>query len=213
MNEMDPVDVASACESIGRNCEFGYYQRELGLEPTSLLRWTGVDMGDLIRGLDADFDGLLETATGLAVPPEKPPEEQGWWLICNRYQITFHSGLWLREATAAEATERLRERTRWLARKLMDDIRSCEKILVYSSAELHSAEDTQPLIDAVRRLSLCPMLIAIEVGGSDGSVRDFCPGVWIAEMPHLTGLYTAAALDVPKWGRVMENLARRFVVA
>jgi hypothetical protein len=54
-------DIAARCESIGRNCEFGLVQRNLNLEPVSLLRWAGSETpAGLIDGLHHDFAGLAE---------------------------------------------------------------------------------------------------------------------------------------------------------
>ena len=52
------VSVAARCESIGRHCEFGFVQRKLGLEPTSLLRWAKTTRDHITAGLQFAFDGL-----------------------------------------------------------------------------------------------------------------------------------------------------------
>ena len=203
---MTPTQLAAKCESIGRNCEFGYYQRELGLEPVSLLRWAGAPTEGLIAALDSGFDGLMETATGTDSDGE-------WWLTCDRYRITFHSGERVSEVSAEDATNRVRKRLRWLAAKLMDDIRASEKVMVYSSADFRNAWDAEPLIAAVRRISVCPLLIAVEFDGAGRDVYQGWPGVWIAEVPRLTPMGGANMLDVGTWERVMAEFGRCFEVA
>lgn len=50
----------SQFESIGNNCEFGFVQRALGYEESSLLRWAFVDDIEALRsGLQSRFEGLF----------------------------------------------------------------------------------------------------------------------------------------------------------
>src|SRR5215471_8231464 len=90
----DIGDIAARCESLGRNCEFGLVQRNLGLEPISLLRWAGAkDRGvdGLVDGLRDGFAGLAEAMDGAVIPPDGPPDHRHWWLTCCRYGLEFHT--------------------------------------------------------------------------------------------------------------------------
>ena len=47
-------------ESLGDNCELGLVQRRAGVEPLGLLRFAGVPLRNLVRGLNARFANIAE---------------------------------------------------------------------------------------------------------------------------------------------------------
>jgi hypothetical protein len=191
-------DIAARCESLGRNCEFGIVQRNLGLEPISLLRWGGADSDQaLIDGLRNEFAGLGDEMTGAEVGHH-------WWLRCRRYQIEFHTD----EPTAVpieKAAERVRKRLRWLAAKLIDDVRSGERIFVYSSALFSDPLDGLGIADAFRSAGGCGPLLIVTQG--DDPLTQIDVATFGATVPRLTPRGQAATLDEPAWHHVLQELA------
>ena len=201
--------IAGRMESLGRNCEFGYLQRNLGVEPISLLRWAGGPTAGLVEGIRAGFEGLGEEMTGEPMPPAAAPDNQRWWLTCRRYNLLFHSGQSVAENSVEQATAKILPRMRWLIEKLFADFRAAEKLFVYSSAEFADPADGMVLVDAIREAGGHGPILLVAPGGMDTVIK-IGTNVWGARMPKLTGLRTAVTLDMAHWATVLRD-ARRIV--
>lgn len=205
-NRTDLTAIAGECESIGRNCEFGLIQRRLGLEPISLLRWGGGPMAGLVRAIETSFFGLAEVMTGDPEPSPVHLERRRWLLTCLMFDLKFHVETDVAVMTAQDAANQARPRMKWQANKFLDRLRVGSGVLVYSSRELKSLDDAEPLVTAIRRRGPSRMLIVTEDGDALGEVHDTrWPGVWAAEVPRLTELLGAGRADYAMWDRVMMN--------
>lgn len=206
---VDIRDIAARCESLGRNCEFGLVQRNLGLEPISLLRWAGAKMrgtDGLIDGFRHGFTGLAEAMDGAIIPPDGPPERRHWWLTCRRYGLEFHTDQQAATITLEDAVAKVRPRLRRLAEKLLEDIRIGEKLFVYSSAEFSDPLDGLALIDAFRAAAGRGPLLIVATGTRQG-VEALDHNAFGAMLPTLTPRGQAVALDQPAWERLLALLA------
>ncbi len=73
-------------ESLGANCEFGFVQRQAGIEPPDLLRWSMVTSPRaLVAAIDADFADLY--AFDSLVPYNQAMVRD------QKHDIAFHSAL------------------------------------------------------------------------------------------------------------------------
>jgi hypothetical protein len=207
---LNEADIASRMESLGRNCEFGFVQRSLGLEPISLLRWAGGPMQGVIDGLRNGFAGLGDEMTGRPDPPNREPQHQQWWLTCRRYDILFHSGQNVAKNTLDQAAANIHQRLRWLAEKLFTDLRSAEKLFVYSSAEFTDPGDGLPLVHAVREIG--PAALLLVAAGSERTVSYMGNDVWGASMPVLTKMGQANSADRPQWHRILKEARPRIKI-
>jgi hypothetical protein len=200
------VRTAANMESIGRNCEFGFVQAELGLDTISLLRWAGAETQNLIRAIDERFAGLAEETEGRPEPPGRPPDQQHWWLTCRRYGILFHTGEVVADFSVPEATARVRPRLRWLADKLLADLRAGDKTFVHCSGGFTDPRDGLPLAAAIRRAGGYGPLLLVAAGGHQ-PVTSLEHNVWGARLPRLTDMGNAASRDTAQWLRVIRELA------
>lgn len=178
--------IASDMESIGRNCEFGFVQRDTGTDPVSLLRWAGTPRASLIDGLRNKFADLAEEMTGRAEPPHRPPEDQYWWLTCKRYGILFHTGEKVAATTAEKATAAIRQRTRWLADKLISDIRDGDKLFVFSDSTMTEPDDALDLLSAMRGIGPAWLWSIAQNKATPPDTMTLGDGMIASWMPHLT---------------------------
>ena len=193
------TSLALSTESLGRNCEFGLVQRHFDVEPVSLLRWAGTPRLSLIDGLRNRFEGLAEEMTGRADPPDQDPAHQHWWLTCNRYGILFHTDEIVAQKTVNEATAAVRKRLRWLAAKLIDDLKSAEKLFVFSDAEMADPNSVGNLISAVAEVG--PAWVWLvgknkDWAGKTARLDRRMIGSW---MDHLTNVGEANSLHIGPW--------------
>jgi hypothetical protein len=82
---MDTANLLEQFESLGDSCEFGFVQRHFGIEPISLLRWSGSEINGLIRALEANFADLFQI--------ENIRESGPGVVVDTRYGLNFHCSL------------------------------------------------------------------------------------------------------------------------
>lgn len=170
-------------ESLGgrmQGCEFGLVQRAAGIEPLGLLRWSELWAGELIAALDRDLDGVGS--------PERTTVEVVDWgkpeYVSRDTRFGMLTHLWLTpdEADMEEARRLCFQRLRFLAGKLLDDLRAAEKVFVFRETTLiPSARDLRRLHRAVARLGGASLLVATYAHGehASGSVREAAPGLYV----------------------------------
>ncbi len=74
--------------NLAGDCEFGFLQRNCGVEPFDLLRFAGAPLASVIHGLDRLFEGI-----GTEIEPYLPTADATEWMILERkYNFAYHSG-------------------------------------------------------------------------------------------------------------------------
>jgi hypothetical protein len=117
---LDPRGLSLQFEGLGHNCEFGLFQRHLGAEPIGLLRFAGITLDNLVRGMRTGFEGVGEEVVVRTHPTHDNLEE--FLVYDERYRIGLHSFRTNADSTAeqvkTEHTQRLifarRQFARWL---------------------------------------------------------------------------------------------------
>jgi tetratricopeptide (TPR) repeat protein len=123
-------DLLMQFESLGENCEFGLVQRHFGVEPLGLLRWVSLAPEALCVALEERFDGL-EDPEDLEIKLIGPEYHS----YGRRYQMRMHTYILESEykGSPKQLKAQLFRRLRFLKDKLLDDLRSANKILVWQS--------------------------------------------------------------------------------
>ena len=144
-------------------CEFGYWQRSLGLEPLGLLRWASISPDNLLRGLEAGFSGVEdESAVELRVHTAAD-----WGYTQTTYGMYMdHSGMPLDKVAPDQAKRTLAKSMGFLRDKLIQDLTLGEKLFVYRTYDHildHGAQVA--LADAISRFGkgvLCYVQHAVD---------------------------------------------------
>jgi hypothetical protein len=114
---LTPRQLAEQFESLGRNCEFGLFQRHFEAEPLGLLRFAAITLDDLVHGLDDAFADL-----GAEIAIERFPigKNRFEFLVKdNRYHLTLHSTRTTDDdTTEADIAEQYRTHLPFLGRHL-----------------------------------------------------------------------------------------------
>ena len=154
-----PQELVGCFESLGgggpdgatiMGCEFGFLQRELKIEPLSLLRWTGVTLPNLTRLLVNDFRDVGKPETTVLTSVEAYFD---WHVVDTMYDLHCdHSHLDRLTVPREQAQRMMCQRTTFLVRKLREDLDSGKKIFVYRySGRLEDEAAVLALADAVNR--------------------------------------------------------------
>jgi tetratricopeptide (TPR) repeat protein len=120
------VRLVTNFESLGEDCEFGLFQRNVGAEPLGLLRFAGTSPENLIAVLRCCFEGVGTTDhTKLDVSGDEYVARD------ERFGMTMHTHI-NPEKVGYEATYKMMiKKLCYLKGKLIDDLRDGEKIFVF----------------------------------------------------------------------------------
>ena len=134
----------------GHGCEFGLFQRHFGSEPLGLLRWADLGPELLTRALETEFEGVGEREhTELFTPPGDRPE---YWTRDRRYWMAMRCFIFADQIPYEKMYTQACRRLQFLRRKLIEDLRSGEKIFVFKALQGNLTEpELQRLHAAIRR--------------------------------------------------------------
>jgi len=86
---LSPAEMLMHFESLGRNCEFGIVQRQFGCEALGLLRFAGISLENLRKGLADGFAGL--THANRVTLAREPGDGSEWIAKHADYGLDFHT--------------------------------------------------------------------------------------------------------------------------
>lgn len=118
-------NLLASFESLGHSCDFGLAQREVGIEPLGLLRFTGISTLLTYVGLLERFSGLGEQSN---IRPYVPEHQHEYWIHEIRYGMYYHTFIPQTQAAPEQLVAREMQRLPFLRRKFIEDLENGEKI-------------------------------------------------------------------------------------
>ena len=135
-------------ESLGNTCEFGLVQRACGADPQGLLRFVGIQIHQLIRGLDFGFEGVDDPKLLRAYPsPDAKPE---WLLRNDKYGMNAHSFVLVNDVDAATLIEQQASRLRFQRRRLLEVLETGQNLFVFQRQEPMTEAHALPILTLLR---------------------------------------------------------------
>jgi tetratricopeptide (TPR) repeat protein len=138
-NPVDQTQIMAHFESLGgtgQGCEFGFVQREAGVEPLDLLRWSNMFYEDLLAALQDQFQGVgTPEQTELFFYDQANPDEQQYGTSDKKYGMRMQAFVKKREVAWDDMMKRSCKRLTYLRRKLIEDLQAGEKIFVFKLFE------------------------------------------------------------------------------
>lgn len=141
-------DLMLGFESLGQNCEFGLVQRKSNAEPLGLLRFSSTPLPQLLKALDAGFEGIGAPDN---IVVEISPNGREYMVNDRRYGFVYHAWVKTGEMTIAEVHQREVRRVPFLVRKLLEDLAEGEKTFIFKGMGAMLDEQVFPLAMALRR--------------------------------------------------------------
>ena len=191
-------------ESLGDTCEFGIVQRRFGAEPISLLRWSSIQPADLMRALDTDMDGvgdaehtIVEVSHGEYVTRDK------------RYHMFSHTFTPETAEPLAKFTAQHLRRMKFLRKKLLEDLGSGEKLLVYKTINGVSDEQARGIFQSVRRFGGGCALLCVRLEDAahpSGTLTEVEEGLFIGYIDR----FSTVDINVDAWVKLCEAAAQRW---
>ncbi len=172
----EPEDIADTktimmdLQSLGVNCELGLVQRAHAAEPLGLLRWANTPLPNLLRAIEARFEGLGHPENTV-IQIDADTEFQ---IIDKKFGFRNHSFAFQKDgATAEKIRERELVRIPFLARLLVEDLEQAEKLFCFHDAGHSSMDDIHRLLAAMAKygpgwlLWICPAKTTPQVGTAE----------------------------------------------
>ena len=202
---LDLRTLALRFESVGENCEFGLVQRQCEAEPLGLLRFSSTFLRPLIRGLDADFDGLGEPADIVPRLEGKAPRE--FMIHEEKYGLVYHSFVYEGQRSAELMRQQEAVRLKFLRRKFLEELEAAEKIFVYKRNAEVPLEEILPLFLALRRHGDNTLLwvVPAERDRPAGTVEVMMPGLLKGYIERFAPENNAHDFSFDGWMKVCAN--------
>jgi drug/metabolite transporter (DMT)-like permease len=198
---MSDRELLGQFESLGDNCEFGLAQRMLGGEPLGFFRFNWAALPALIRALDDDFAEVMR-AEQIEIYPDAHRD-----LMVRIRDYEFHYHTQVREGDVEIEVLRAQQlkAIRFLARKLLADLRSGEKVFVRKGRDSVSLDEMQRLLRALRRHGPVTLLwvVVADAAHRAGTVEMVQPGLLKGYIDRF-----APYEDVPNFSRVWLDVCR-----
>jgi len=187
-------------ESLGHSCDFGLVQRELGMEPLGLLRFTGISTHDAFLGLIDRFAGIGDRA---AIHPRVVEGLNEYWIDELNYGLHYHTFIPPDKATPDQLIAREMSRLPFLARKLLEDLQLGEKIFLLRRPEAMKVSEAIAMWTAINTYGPNSLLFLEQEGGGE-------PGMVVQLGPrflrgYIDGVLGQVSPQVPTWLAVCAN--------
>jgi len=181
-DQMPMRDLMMQFESLGgtlQGCEFGLVQRSFGAEPLGLLRWTEMAPRNVIDALEAELEGVgLPENTELGT--HETPDGPEWFTTDKRFLMSMHTFMSANEVPYEKMYPQCCRRLQFLRDKLLEDLRSGNKIFVYKITwRLIQADELERMHAALRRYGDATLLYVQRAlpGKPAGTVELIKPGL------------------------------------
>jgi hypothetical protein len=163
-----------AFENLGENCEVGLLQRHFGAEPLGLLRFSALDIADLIAAVREDFAGVGDAAqTRLCTSPHNGE----YYSLDEKFRINSHGLIFSADVAPEAAHATICRRATFLRTKLLQDLRDGSKIFIFKTADPTPEALVVELFAALRRHG--PVTLLWVRPSSDAAVQGRV--AWLAE--------------------------------
>jgi hypothetical protein len=175
--ELDAQRAAlSQMQSLGINCEFGFLQRAMGVEPLGLFRWTLAPLAKLVPAIEQGFAGLAQ-ADALKIEMNDATE---FVVEDTAYGFRHHSFVFASAGGTLAMVKRVEFlRVAMLSRSLIEEMRCAGKLFVYHDANESSLADVRRLVAALRQHGEGTLLWLVSPAADvpAGDVRYLEPGL------------------------------------
>jgi capsular polysaccharide biosynthesis protein len=133
VRQRKPLDeLMLAFESLGENCDFGLMQRCAGVEPLGIYRFSGTSLDQLLSALDNKFEGVGDPENFSLVLAGRAPNRE--FMVAELTIGGYHTFICEGEMEPDELRTRQAKHLKFLRRKILEDLRTAEKIWVWKEA-------------------------------------------------------------------------------
>ena len=202
--------LAMQFQSLGVNCEFGLVQRKMGAEPSSLLRFAFIDLEALRFGITNGFSGIDEPEDLEFAVHKDSKELMGRHRV---YGLDYHTERYDGDVDVVLFKNKDLRRLRFLADRLIEDLRDAEKIFVIQRAfQPISFREIMGLLGAMRDHNKDASLLWVTRNDTGdpaitGHVERLGPGFYRGYIDRLAPIEDAYDLSFAPWLQICATVA------
>lgn len=176
----DPADLLSQFESLGDNCEFGIVQRNSGIDPLGLFRFSSIWHNELLDGLESNFEALNDPAL-LELRPHIPNPDGERELLSHQtaFGMISHTHRYVGHDDFQSVWQAEFNKLKFLRSKLIEDMEDGEKIFIRKANYSITIEEILPIWIALQKYGANRLLWLVQ-GDKDhiaGQVEWLAPGL------------------------------------
>jgi hypothetical protein len=195
-------DLVLQFESLGDSCELGLVQRRIGVEPLGMFRFAGTPLRHLIKAMEARFEGMAD--------PEHVrvhPLNGEYMIKLTKYDFIYHADVKVGEADPVALHQQHTRTVRFLIAKLIADLETPEKIIVFRQNEELSANDLLDFRSALAAYGPATLLWvqATRPGHPPGTVAVIDDTLIVGYVTRLALRDNAPDFDLPSWMTMLRN--------
>lgn len=207
--DMPVMRLMRMTESLGDNCEYGFWQRHRGYEPSSLFRWAITPVDALNCYLENRKEVFSFENLKAHSPAMVEDTKTGFYFHCNLVERNDAGKLQLLADPdkLAEAYRPAKEKFDFLANKFWRQIRRNPAVYVVKRNEALPEETVFRLLKNLHALNPAHCLLWVDAG-KPTPVTEIAPGLYHATITRFANYHTADDYDAEGWTRVMTELVR-----
>ena len=180
---LDQAILASRFESLGNDCEFGFFQRYCGADTLGLFRFSNPHHSVILDGIVSNFEDFGKS---LEVELDQQQPRREWIIVDRARNLREHTFIWEGEQSEEAVRMSSLTRSRYLQRMMIDNMRTADKIYVIKSGEGHLTEKACLAISQALRQRGPNWLLWVEPGPIIGRVDQLAPGLLRGTIDRLT---------------------------
>lgn len=190
-------------ESFGDNCEFGVFQRQAGLEPLGLLRFSFSSMPQLIRALQNRFEKIAELEK-IDITIAKNKELM---VTLRDYGFYYHTRRNEGEIEIETLRRDEQKKLGFLVRRLIDTLTTGEKIFIRKGEKTKTREQAKKLLEEMRAYGPATLLWVTEADPENppGTVRLLEPGLLRGRIDAFAPYTDAHSIAYTSWVDICTN--------
>jgi hypothetical protein len=143
---LTPAALVERFVSLGQNCEFGLMQRMAGAEPLGLLRFAGIDLPNLLRGLEDGFADV-ENPEFFDFKSGMFQNRMEYLVHIRRHGIRLHTHIFVDETKDIDAVAlRVMGYLRFLQRHFVNTLQQGGRIFVLQHPAVTTAMHALPVL-------------------------------------------------------------------
>ena len=198
-------------ESLGDNCEYGFWQRDHGYEPSSLFRWAISPPESVLAFLQSPVELFQKESLMPHTARLVKDELSGFSFHSNLVLKSKKEGVKLRSGNSFERQyEQEKSKIDYLQQKFFSQLKSKPKLFVIKRKKGFDASLVKELLGCLR--SYCDKHVLLVVTPSDEVKDSRCQkisdGLYYGQIPFFANHAKAAQYHPTGWSTLMESMSK-----
>ena len=204
---LSEVELLDAFESMGDNCEFGWFQKVGGIDRLALFKWSSAPLSILADLITRGLPGV-DDKQYLRLRPEPRDNGNAEYLLEHSLLHTpMHTFVLVGSVPEAVALDRVARRMTLLSRKFLQDAKEAKRIYVYRNPAAPCVSDVMRVHEALCTHGPNRMLY-VHLPTPDlaaGEIRIHHPGFAEAAIDQLTPYEAATTILTTMWPDILRK--------